>query len=81
VTQSRFVTPGLDSDAVLRSPDASSIRIVGGHATGRPDVLDVDLDVAGIAAGRIAPGQFERDWSAVLGLELDMGTGLVRNSP
>jgi WD40 repeat protein len=81
VTRSRFVTSGLDSDAVLTSPDASSIRIVGGHATGRPDVLDVDLDVAGIAAGRVEPGQFQRDWPTVLGLELDPSTGLVRNSP
>lgn len=80
VSESRLVEPGFDSAAVLLAPDASSLRIVGGFEAGPPTTIDVGLLEP--AAGTAAPDSsvLARDWPAVLGLQLDMDTGLVREA-
>ena len=79
VAATRFIGAMLDGDAVVLGPSASSLRLVGGFSSGSTRASDVDLERPALRP--LSSQDLDRDWQAMLGLELDPATGSIRNLP
>jgi hypothetical protein len=73
---SRLLAVGLETGAALATPRGDLLRLVGGRGLGRPRYYEVDLNMPADEALPEGAALLSRDWSGLLGLEID-SSGVV----
>jgi len=78
---SRLLAVGLETGAALATPRGDLLRLVGGRGLGRPMYYEVDLNMPVDEALPEGAALLSRDWSGLLGLEVDSRGVVVDRQP
>ena len=75
-TDSRLLEVGMEAGAAFAVPRGEQLRLVGGRGLGRLSYFELNLSEPAADALPVGAALLARDWSGLLGLELD-STGAV----